>query len=330
MNEILERWGPRPSASKRRRTARGVILAALAAASTLGVCDSPALAQVQPTYLYSLSSFAGTLRYDLVRVRVDQERDEVYVIYQNLIRVFNASGMEIFAFGDDLPLGQILDAAVDVKGDVILLSYKDSRTVVTRCNFRGVPVAEIPITRLPDAGPFTASRMVLRNDLFYFVTLGNASVIVTDVHGEFRKRVDLPSLLDAEERKNISDAEAVGFNVDGEGNMFFTIPALFKVYKVSPDGKLASFGRSGSAPGRFGVLAGIAVDSQGNVIVADKLKCAIIVFDKDFNLLTEFGYRGAKPGNLINPDDIDVDRRGHLYVSQGRKRGVSVFSLLGK
>jgi streptogramin lyase len=74
-------------------------------------------------------------------------------------------------------------------------------------------------------------------------------------------------------------------------------------------------------------VAGIASDSRGNLFVADKLKSAIMVFDKEFNFLTEFGYRGLKPGNLIVPDDVAIDRRDRVYVSQARKRGVSVFAI---
>ena len=90
---------------------------------------------------------------------------------------------------------------------------------------------------------------------------------------------------------------------------------------------MASFGRPGSAPGRFGILAGIATDSRGNLLVADKLKCVVMVFDKDFNFVTEFGFRGPRPENLILPDDVAVDRTGRLYVTQWRSRGVSVFAL---
>jgi DNA-binding beta-propeller fold protein YncE len=90
---------------------------------------------------------------------------------------------------------------------------------------------------------------------------------------------------------------------------------------------LSAFGKPGSAPGRFGVIAGVAIDSHANVLVADKLKCVVMVFDKNFNFVTEFGYRGVRPENLIVPDDIAVDRKDRLYVSQGRRRGVSVFSL---
>jgi DNA-binding beta-propeller fold protein YncE len=102
---------------------------------------------------------------------------------------------------------------------------------------------------------------------------------------------------------------------------------LFKAYILSPDGKLNWFGKPGGAPGRFNVVAGIVEDSKGNYVIADKLKCAILVFDKKFNFMTEFGYRGFRPENLIVPDDIAIDKNDRIYVTQARKRGVSVFKL---
>jgi DNA-binding beta-propeller fold protein YncE len=168
--------------------------------------------------------------------------------------------------------------------------------------------------------------MVHRNGLLYFASLATASVIITDLAGEFRSRVEFLPFLKADDRP-LDGVESIGFTVDREGSIFFTIPTLFAVYKRSPDGKVASFGRPGSSPGRFGVVAGIASDSRGNLFVADKLKSVVMVFDKDFNFLTEFGYRGLRPGNLIVPDDVAVDRRDRVYVSQARKRGVSVFGI---
>jgi hypothetical protein len=52
-----------------------------------------------------------------------------------------------------------------------------------------------------------------------------------------------------------------------------------------------------------------------------------MVFDKDFNFLTEFGMRGARPENLIIPSGIAIDKEDRIYVAQGRRRGVSVFAL---
>jgi len=315
---------PRPicSARRRRLTAVGFVVVLW----VLAICASTAFAQVRGNYLYTLSSFAGRLPYDWARVYVDEEREETYVIFGNLVRVFNASGMEVFTFGDDLDLGLLVDVAVDRRGDIILLSSKDSRSIVTRCSFRGDPLGPFEITDLPAGLPFSANRMVLRNGLYYFAALGQSSVIITDEKGAFRERLEFLNLLDLEDRQK-PGVETLGFTVDRQGNIFFTMPVLFKVFKFTPDGTLTSFGRPGSVPGRFGILAGITTDSRGNVVVLDKLKSAVQVFDKDFNFVTAFGFRGARPENLIVPDSLAIDGRDRLYVTQGRKRGVSVFGL---
>jgi hypothetical protein len=169
--------------------------------------------------------------------------------------------------------------------------------------------------------------VVLRNGLLYFASVGVGRVIVTEPDGRFREYIDLISRLELEEAQKAAGVEIVGFWVAEDGSMFFTVPVLFKVFKLSPDKELSAFGRPGSAAGQFGVLAGVVTDSRGNVLVADKLKCVVMAFDKDFQFLAEFGYRGARPQNLIVPDDIAIDKNDHLFVTQGRRRGVSVFAL---
>ena len=296
------------------------------AASALALGTATVVAQVNTSYLYTLSNFSGKLRYDWVRVNVDQDRDETYVLYQNLIRIFSPSGMEVFTFGEDLELGQILDATVDEHGDVILLSYKDSRQLLTRCNFRGVPITSIEIKNLPQGVSLQAGRLLRRNGLYYLVSLPAFNVTIVDSNWEYQRRFDFRRLLDPDDQKK-GDTEMFGFTVDRDGTMYFTVPTLFKVYRVSSDGKVASFGRPGSGVGRFGVIAGIAVDSSGNILVVDKLKSVVIVFDRDFNFLREFGYRGPRPENLVAPDDIAIDSKDRVYISQGRRRGVSVFAV---
>jgi hypothetical protein len=76
------------------------------------------------------------------------------------------------------------------------------------------------------------------------------------------------------------------------------------------------------------VVAGIAADSKGNYLIADKLKSAVMVYDNKFNFLTQFGYRILKPGGLIVPDDIVIDKQDRIFVTQAQKRGVSVFRLV--
>ena len=59
--------------------------------------------------------------------------------------------------------------------------------------------------------------------------------------------------------------------------------------------------------------------------MTDTLRSAVSVFDKEFKFQAQFGQRGFGPGDLIAPSELVVDKNGNLYVSQTRKRGISVF-----
>jgi DNA-binding beta-propeller fold protein YncE len=288
---------------------------------------------VKGAFLYTLSNFTGPLPYNWAKVSVDGKRSETYVLYQNNIRVFNENGMEIYRFGDDLELGHIVDVAINEEGDILLLSYEISGTElkysITRCNFRGEPKSKIEMKNLPEEfSKFSPGRMVYHNGDLYLASLMGMKVVVTDSEGNFKDGYDDIEALAQIDEKEKGNVEMVGFSVDKEGNILFTIPSLFKAYKLSLDRKVTSFGRPGGAPGRFGIIAGIVSDEEGNYLVVDKLKCTVMVFDKNQNFLTEFGNRGFKPGNLIAPDDIAIDQNGRIYVTQSRRRGVSVFKII--
>lgn len=288
-------------------------------------------AAVNGTYLYSLSNFTGTIPYDWTRVSVDRERNEVYVLFQNLIRVFNENGMEIYRFGEDLDLGHIVDVAINKDGDILLLAYTmvsgEPKGSISRCDYRGEPMSKIELKNLPsEYSDFVPNRMMYKNGDLYFISLMGLKVLITDSDGNFKKGYDLFPLLDLEE-KDRGNVEVSGFSVDDRGNILFTVAVLFRAYILSPDGKVNLFGKPGGAPGRFNVVAGIVSDSKGNLLIADKLKSAVMVFDKNYNFLTQFGYRGSKAENLIVPEDIAIDRQDRIFVTQARKRGVSVFKL---
>ena len=288
-------------------------------------------AAVKGAYIYNLSDFTGTIPYGWSRVVSDRERNEIYVLFQNTIRVFNESGMEIYRFGDDLDLGHIVDVTVDKNGDVLLLAYKQSQGQpvggIVQCNYRGEPKSDIELKNLPSQfSNFLPNRMVYQDGNIYLASLMGLNVVVADNQGNFKKGYDLFPLLELEE-KDRGNVGISGFNVDREGNILFTVPTLFKACILSPDGKLNWFGRPGSTAGRFNIVAGIARDSKGNYLVVDKLKCAVMVFDKDFKFLSQFSERGYKPGYLVAPDEIAIDNGDRIYVTQAARKGVSVFKL---
>jgi hypothetical protein len=293
----------------------------------------PALAvTVEASFLYTLSDFTGPILMAGGRIVADKDRNEVYFVYQNVVRVFNETGMEIYRFNEDNNLGTLAALAVDRDGTIFFLSYNDKGEYgIIRCNYRGEPKGRIEITDLPsnlsDHEKFSPTHMGYREGQFYLADARSLRIAVADMNGRVGKTYDLVRLLDLKE-KDRADYEMGGFSVDKEGNMLFTIPVLFSATVLSPEGKVSNFGQPGSIPGKFGVVSNIIADNKGNYLVSDKLKCVISVYDRSFQFLKEFGGRGNEPGNLITPDVLAMDGSDRLYVTQAGNRGVSVFRMI--
>ena len=138
-----------------------------------------------------------------------------------------------------------------------------------------------------------------------------------------------------------------------------------RVIKFDKDGKfLAEWGRKGTGPGEFNLPHAIAVDSKGLVYVADRENRRIQVFKPDGTYVTEwhvmrpFGMAmtprdelwvadaeknsvvqlnlkgevidsfeppDPKPGELMGPHMLAVDRDGGVYVAETRRLTVRKF-----
>lgn len=326
-----------------RGRARNIIF--MSAISALIALAGPATAEMKATYLYNLSDFTGVISTSSAKVSIDAVNKEVYVITGDLIKVFNDKGMEVHSFGEDLNAGVLYDAAADEKGNIYVLSnsYERKSFIITLCNYRGEPIREISITNVPpELERVSPNRMIYRNGTLYLVSEYAMTVVMTDANGVFKEQIDLFSLMDIKpeksprrrDEKNSAPAEVkrsdygiAGLNVDYEGNLVFASPVNAKAYIVSPDRKVDSFGKRGSAPGRFAVPRGVTRDKAGNYLVSDILRCVVMIFNKDFQFITEFGGRGFWPGSLLGPTEIVVDEDSKVYVTQLIERGVSVFKL---
>ncbi|UCH22640.1 MAG: hypothetical protein JSU83_05290 [Deltaproteobacteria bacterium] len=312
----------------RRPFTRGVV-GVLSGIIFFGILATGVLAEVETSYLYKLSNFSGPIPFNKSNFHVDEERNELYVvdIREKDIIIFNDQGMEVYRFGGDGSLGSVVDVAVGGDGNILVLSKGSSNSSIIVCNFRGEPVSELELKDLPpDFSGFSPDRMVYRRERLYLVDTSSLKIAVTDVNGFFRNVYDLGALVGIEEKKR-AGTELGGFSVDRQGNMLFTVPVLFSAFTLTPDGKITSFGKPGSAPGKFNVVGGIVADDRGFYYVADRLKSVVIIFDKHFKFQTQFGYRGFRPHNLIGPKNLVLDSNGRLYVSQLGNRGVSVFKI---
>lgn len=296
-------------------------------------CPAAASAGVTVSHLYQLADFSGTLPYNEARLTADRQHGELYAADGDVVRIFNESGMEIFEFSRVPEIGSVIDVAVDESGDVLLLSLAPVenatglRVLLTRCNYRGEPKGEIRISGVPsEFSGFVPNAMLYRGGRLVLVSRLQMQVVITDPAGAFQKGYDLGKLAGVDD-KDRADSFLGGFDMDAAGDMLFTVPLLFRAFVVSPSGEVRSFGKVGSAPGMFGIVAGIAASDAGDIYVADKLRSVVMVFDKELQLLTEFGGYGGRPENLTRPCDLVVGNAGKLYVTQMRSRGISVFSI---
>lgn len=310
---------------------RGISCSSLVAICLiLAIWGAPAAgSEVRVTRLYDLSDFSGTIPYSDVSVYVDRQHDEVYTTTGRTVRVFNASGMEIYRFGDDWDLGMVYGLAVNPDGNILMLAHRMQSTdeetgwQIVRCDYRGAPIGRLPIDVPEELVDFWPDRMVHGDGKLYLVSTTGLEAVVLDVYGRYLRYWDLAKMLGIE---NPGTQKLSGVGVDQAGNLLLTIPVLFKAYVVSPDGKVKFFGSPGSAPGLFGIASGIAADDHGNVYVADRLRSVVMIFDPSHRFIREFGLESGTL-SLHRPSELTIGNNGRLYITQARNQGVAVFGL---
>jgi sugar lactone lactonase YvrE len=81
-----------------------------------------------------------------------------------------------------------------------------------------------------------------------------------------------------------------------------------------------------TTPGDFARPAGIAVDADGNLYVADTLNNRIEIFDGDGKFIRTFGKAGDGPGYFSRPKGVAIDSDDHIWVVDGMQDRVQVFN----
>jgi DNA-binding beta-propeller fold protein YncE len=132
---------------------------------------------------------------------------------------------------------------------------------------------------------------------------------------------------------------------DAAGNIYVAdgLGSNSRIAKFDKNGKfIKSWGSTGTAPGQFNVVHGIAIDAKGNVYVADTGNRRIQVFDAEGTPKMQFANVGAPsalcitPGahqylyasNSNPPDNIDAD--GEIYKMELDGKLLGKFGKAGK
>ena len=89
---------------------------------------------------------------------------------------------------------------------------------------------------------------------------------------------------------------------------------------------VTGWGAPGSAPGQFARPAGLAIDSQSNVFVADRDNSRVQKFTSTGSFLQTIGSPGSGPGQLNTVEDVAVDRAGDVWVAESTTHRLSKFT----
>jgi len=89
---------------------------------------------------------------------------------------------------------------------------------------------------------------------------------------------------------------------------------------------LLAWGSAGSGNSQFSAPQSIAVDSSGNVYVADSNNNRIEKFSSTGNYISQWGTHGSGPGQFSNPMGVTVDSSGNVYVTDPGNDRVEKFT----
>ena len=85
-------------------------------------------------------------------------------------------------------------------------------------------------------------------------------------------------------------------------------------------------GRRGSGKGQFDSPTGVAIDGNGNILIADTNNGRIEKFSPTGAFLSVIGSKGTGQSQLAAPNGIAVDRAGNFYVTDASNHRVEKFS----
>jgi len=163
----------------------------------------------------------------------------------------------------------------------------------------------------------------------YVADTGNYRIQKFDSKGKFIAKWGVQGTGDAQ----LDGLE--GMAVDGAGNVYVTqfLPLSShwaQIQKFDSKGKfLDKWDLWGLSDGFFISPAGIAVDSSGNVYVADSYKCNIQKLNSSGSFITKLGSDGNGDGQLWGPQDVAVDSSGHVYVADTGNYRIQKFDSKG-
>lgn len=118
--------------------------------------------------------------------------------------------------------------------------------------------------------------------------------------------------------------------IDASGNIYVVDSGNSRIQKLDRDGKfLLKWGSAGYGTGQFVLPLALAVDSQGNLYVAEG-SGRVQKFDSSGKFLLAWDGSGSAGGKFLAPTDIDVDANDVVFVADYPNVTIQKFDREGK
>jgi len=293
------------------------------------LCARPAMAEARLPYLKRLSLPSAT---DIFKwpysVHADLHTGEVFVCDQlnSRIVIFDKDGHYRFQIPGGRVFNSPLDVAVTPEGYILVLGYVEARRQLVLLDFDGKPMADLPLTGLPEGvgeTEFVSVALSPEGDRMYVLDQANFKLWIADLDGRVSGSVDFIAGMTEEETRE----QFLG-HVDVYGSTVLVgLPIEGEVQLFDLDGEpLGRVGTKGTSPCNTAFPVAAAMDRDGNVLVLDQQRMLTMLWNPDGNqCLYETGGVGGRPGDLYKPADLALDAAGRVYISQGFDGRIQVF-----
>ena len=123
--------------------------------------------------------------------------------------------------------------------------------------------------------------------------------------------------------------QPTGIAVRPSGHLLVADQENSCIWEMNEDGRIIRpiGGDKGSNPGQLNLPYGVALDSQGRVIVSEKGNCRISVFSANGQFETCFGSKGFLPGQFNVPRHVCVNSSGQIVVADEQNQRIQIFEI---
>jgi DNA-binding beta-propeller fold protein YncE len=275
-----------------------------------------------PEYLFSITGSGDNALQRPVGVDVADD-GRVYVVDfgRRRVSVFNPQGTFLFSFD------QAGDQAL---GNPVHLQIVNDQVWVTDRRLRGLYVFNLD-------GSFEREFLPKNEDDFVWAPLAlafdrDARLRATDID-DIEQHQLMYFSEDESRTATVGESEQVTDVNEGLGNFLFpnglAVADDGRVYVADGNNRRVQVfddaGEFQEIIDTRGVPRGMAIDQEQRLYVADALSHTVDVYDLDGKRITAFGERGFGPGQFNFPNDVALDARGRIYVTDRENNQVQVW-----